>query len=95
MYELTEEQKDAHEQIGKAIKEAVDKIVKTANVLYEWMKRVIARVKETLVKSWSYLKTYIMELPPKQRYKLLKFMGIKNYLPFFRRDGVIHCRNNC
>jgi hypothetical protein len=93
--ELTQEQKEALEQIGNAVKEAVNKIVKTANALYEWMKNVIARVKETLLKSWDYLKTYIMKLSPKQRYKLLKSIGVKNYLPFFRRDGVIHCRNNC
>lgn len=93
--ESTQEQKEALEQIGKAVKEAIDKIVKTANALYDWITDVIARVKETLIRSWSYLKTYIMKLPPKQRYKLLKSMGIKNYLPFFRRDGVIHCRNNC
>lgn len=93
--ESTQEQKEALEQIGKAVKEAIDKIVKTANALYDWMTDVIARVKETLIRSWSYLKTYIMGLPPKQRYKLLKSMGIKNYIPFFQRNGVIHCRNNC
>lgn len=93
--EITQEQKEALEQIGKIVKEAVDKIVKTAKTLYEWMKSVIARAKEALIKSWDYMKAYIMELPPKQRYKLLKSIGIKNYLPYFRRDGVIHCRNNC
>jgi hypothetical protein len=93
--ELTQEQKDALEKLAKSVSEAVDKITKAANALYEWMKNVISKVKETLLKSWDYLKTYIMKLPPKQRYKLLKSIGIKDCLPFFRRDGVIHCRNNC
>jgi hypothetical protein len=82
--ELTQEQKEAFE-----------KIVKVANSLYEWMKKVVSKGREALIRSWNYFKAYIMELPPKQRYKLLKSMGIKNYLPFSRRDGVIHCRNNC
>jgi hypothetical protein len=82
--ELTQEQK-----------EALEKLTKVVNALYEWVKNVVSKVKEALLKSWSYLKTYIMKLPPKQRYKLLKSIGIKNYLPFFRRDVVIHYRDNC
>lgn len=93
--ELTQEQKDALENIARAVSEALEKISKAVNTLYEWMKNIVSKVRELLLKSWDYLKTCIMKIPPKQRYKLLKSMGIKNYLPFFQRDGVIHCRNNC
>lgn len=93
--ELTIEQKEALEKIAKVVNDTAIKISKDINTLYKWIRRVIAKVKELLIMSWKYIKSHIMELPPKQRYKLLKSMGIKNYLPFFRRNGVIHCRNNC
>ncbi|HHV09981.1 MAG TPA: hypothetical protein GXX75_06865 [Clostridiales bacterium] len=61
----------------------------------EAFRKIIAAVKETINRVKEFFNTYIVSLEPKRRYKFLRSIGIKNYVPFFRRRGVIHCRNNC
>ena len=39
--------------------------------------------------------TQIVEMPPRQRYKAVKRIGVENYPVFFRHNRVYHCRNNC
>jgi molecular chaperone GrpE (heat shock protein) len=80
-YELTQEQKDA-------VKKFVKRLVNTIDELWNLIKKALNDIAHNF-------NTYIRGLNPKKRYKFLKAIGIKNYLPFFHRDGVIHCRNNC
>lgn len=85
MYELTQEQKDA-----------IDKIVKAFQIIAEAIKKMFNRIKDLRNELSRRFNLYISSLHPKKRYKFLKSLGIRNYLPpHFRRNGVIHCRNNC
>lgn len=36
-----------------------------------------------------------LELPPKQRYKFVKSLGVKNYEVFFQRNQIYRARSSC
>ncbi len=80
-YELTQEQKDAVKKFANQIVNAFEKLL---NLIQEAL--------HTIAHNFN---AYICSLKPRKRYKFLKAIGIKNYLPFFRRNGIIRCRNNC
>nr|WP_308743212.1 hypothetical protein [uncultured Anaerocolumna sp.] len=81
MNELTQEQKDELNEV--------------ANKIIEAFKKIIEDIKKAVDKFFEHFNKYVSDLKPKNRYRFLKAIGIKNYIPFFRRDGTIHCRNNC
>lgn len=80
-FELTKEQEEAIQRFAYSISEFFEK------VWYE-LKRALEGIAEAF-------RDYIMSLQPKQRYKFLKATGIKKYVRYFRRNGIIRCRNNC
>ena len=79
-YELTEEQKDA-----------LLKLVDTIKVVVERVYKAIMQIARDISNAF---RDYIMSLQPRERYKLLKRLNIKNYAPYFRRGETIRCRNN-
>lgn len=79
--ELTQEQIEA-------VRKFTDHIVDTFRRFCEAVKRMLEKIK-------VHFNKCILEMEPRKRYKLLKSIGIRHYEPFFRRKGVIHCRNNC
>lgn len=82
--ELTNEQKEVIQRIVDALKA----IVETWEKFWERVKVAINAITEGFI-------NYIRSIEPKKRYKLLKKLGITNYIPFFSREGITHCRNNC
>lgn len=84
MCELTQEQKEI-------IEKAYEVFCKVA----EAIKSVVEQIREFWDNLSNSFITYVISLQPKKRYKFLKRIGIKNYVPFFRRNGIVRCRNNC
>lgn len=71
MYEITQEQK-----------EAIAIAIEVFNKVAEVIRKAIDYIKEF----FNNFITYVMRLQPKQRYKFLKRMGVKNYILFFHRN---------
>lgn len=51
-------------------------------------------VLEVIRKLWDEIKKGL-ELPPKQRYKFVKSLGVKNYEVFFQRNRIYRARSCC
>ena len=83
-FELTEEQKEALQKVG----EVFNRIADAAKELW-------AKIKKAMDVIASLFREYVMNMEPKKRYKLLKRLSITNYIPYFRREGIFRCRNNC
>lgn len=81
MKEPTKEQEDAIQRFADSIKEFFEKI-------WNGLKRALGDIAEAF-------RDYIMSLRPKQRYKLIKSIGIKKHIRHFGRNSIIRCRNNC
>lgn len=62
--------------------------------LCEVLKEVWRKIKKIIISTSKVFIDYIYTLEPRRRYKLLKSIGIKNYIPFFKRE-TFQCRNNC
>lgn len=71
---------DAFEKFMECIRVAIDAITKK-------LKPIIDLVADSCVK--------IIKLPPRQRYKMVKRLGVHNYPIFFSRKPIYRCRNNC
>lgn len=80
LLELTDRQKEALQKLANNIKEF-------AREVWEKLKQAINQLKEAF-------QIYVSNLEPKKRYKFLKSIGVRNYIPFFKRK-VFRCRNNC
>ena len=86
--ELTKEQEEAMQKLASSIMEFCEKVWNELKKIFEGIAKVLEEIAEAF-------RIYIMSLQPKQRYKFLKAMGIKEYVGYFRRSGIIRCRNNC
>lgn len=71
------------EKLNEACKTLAGAIADVISELVELMKDVIEVIDS------------VIKLPPKQRYKTIKSLGIKDYEPFFKRKGMYRCRNTC
>lgn len=83
-YELSNETKES-------LKSVVDSIIKAFKNLYQELKKIADATNRT----FSIYLEYILKMEPRKRYKYLKSIGIKDYIPFFNYNGMYHCRNNC
>jgi len=86
--ELTEDQRKALEEFARRLANGIKIMVDAIKAIWDRFNKFCDELPMKINK-------YIMSMHPKKRYKFFKAMGIKNYIPFFRRDGVLHCRNNC
>lgn len=85
--ELSKEQKEA-------LSGLVSNLVELARKIGEIIRKIGEIIRETLNKFKEVYKIYILNLEPRKRYRFLKAVRIKNYVPFFKRD-IFRCRNNC
>jgi len=79
------------EEQRKSILELFDNIKLAFEKVWDIFKKAAEAIASALVK---YIDS-IQNLDPRKRYKRLKRMGIKNYIPFFKRSAIHRCRNNC
>lgn len=71
---------NAVDRLSEAINSIVDAIAEAIKPAIDWLADICEK---------------IVALPPRQRYKTVKRLGVKDYSAFFRRKPIYHCRNNC
>lgn len=72
-----------------------ERTIKALIEIFDRFKKAAMQLIENLKKLWNAYINVIMKFPPKERYKHLKRLGVTNYEPFFKREGIHRCRNNC
>lgn len=73
--------------IHQAVQDLAHKLIEVVRPLIDVIAELIDAIDEIIGK--------IIELPPRQRYKFVKRLGVENNPIFFRRKKAYHCRNNC
>ena len=82
--EINAETLESLETLGAALAQSFQAL---AEAIVAALKPAMDRLAEII--------TQIVEMPPRQRYKAVKQIGVENYPVFFQRNRVYHCRNNC
>lgn len=78
-------------ELKERLASALNGIINAIKNLYEKLEIVAKAICNAFN---TYLKN-IVKMDPRKRYKYLKSIGVKDYVPFFNRNGIYHCRNNC
>ena len=75
----------------QAIRDDIDKLVKAIESFMDAIAEIIKPATDWL----ADICAQIVELPPRQRYQIVKKLGTDTYPVFFHRKPIYHCRNNC
>ncbi len=86
----TEEMKHQINSMGMEVVEFKRMVKNLEEIFISISKNVLEIVKQL----WNEIKKGL-ELPPKQRYKFVKTLGIKNYEVFFQRNQIYRARSCC
>lgn len=86
----TEEMKHQINFMGMEVIEFKRMINKFKEIIQSIIKTALEIIKEL----WNEIKKGL-ELPPKQRYKFVKSLGINNYEVFFQRNHIHRARSCC
>ncbi len=86
----TEEMKHQINSMGMEVIEFKRMVKNLEEIFISISKNVLEIVKQL----WNEIKKGL-ELPPKQRYKFVKSLGIKNYEVFFQRNQIYKARSCC
>ena len=76
------------------VKYFIKRFMKAKESLAETIQKMIEQIKNVFGKLLDF-NDAMQKLPPKQRYKFCRKLGIKNYQCFFQRKQIYRARSCC
>lgn len=79
----------------RALEDFIVKAVEVATAAIQAFIEAVSPGVYSIAEILAQIRESIEDMPPRQRYKAVKRLGIPNYQVLFKRPQVYHCRNNC